>query len=150
MELEPGETLHRRDNALIAHPGFKGFRLAVVALTSSRLVFQTPELPPFFTLLRILRCLAYRYVDYWTFPELREPIELRLSEISGFQTWRPYLSGPPAVQLGEGVVSNLLTFNLIQPDSVLRQAPVDRDHRIEHFEAIDAAWRAARAAATLD
>jgi hypothetical protein len=97
-------------------------------VTNQRLVFVPPIEGPLLGILVLLLMAAGSASSF------------ELTEIDGFHTWTPAFSGPPMFQIG----TDGWTFALMRSAFSFR---VQTRERIkEHFEVVEEAWKAAKAA----
>jgi hypothetical protein len=154
----------REDPVLVTFslPGTYKKRMAIMALTSEVIHFRSPTLFPgdanrMKQRFRLRRFLWTTFLDvfgkrrHMLAPMLEEPMSIELSEIKDFQTWTPFLSGPPAMLLSDSPFGNSVSFELLRSTS-----PIDQEsHRdgfrakpdeavAAHFRAVERAWQTAR------
>jgi len=96
-----------------------------------------------------------RALDFLTQPEeedelrrsmprsLESNLTVHLSDVTGFQTWQPRLSGPPLILLGTERFRGI-SFHLIDPRSREFIVEVGPQAIARHFELVEEAWRSAK------
>jgi hypothetical protein len=118
--------------------------LSTMWVTNERLIFLPPIRQPFSVMVAALYYIPLvnflAMLLIYQLPPRASMEAFELSDVERFWTWRPEFSGPPMLQIGTSGWS----FRLLQKQG--RQfAPIESVR--EHFEVVEAAWKAARARA---
>jgi hypothetical protein len=115
-----------------------------MALTTERLLFLRPGVGPGYTLLAWVHDLLQTFIRNPRKPPLIKPVDVCLVDIERFWKWSPDFSGFPAYQIG-----NELYWFVLKENRHPWRRPAAIEAMREHFEAVEAAWAAAKARAAL-
>jgi hypothetical protein len=134
--FDQGERVIRSDRVVRFQQGAsRAWRISRMVLTSRRVTFSGPELPLWFSLYA-WPAMALRFP---LGPPAGGTVEIELASIDRVWPGRDEFSSPPGIQRGEA----LWNFWLVQ-DRFPWQERETGDAVREHYDALVAAWSAAR------
>jgi hypothetical protein len=151
--LLPGERVLRSDLVqLQAVPasehlslGFEIGRVAQMTITTMRIAIEPPVTPALVDLRILLHRIA-KVPAEWACLPLRQSFLVDLSQVTGFQTWRPEFSGAILILMGDNRFADAYRIQLLSSSStVIRQRLADEEEEANHFRDMELAWRAAKA-----